>query len=368
MNENWISDLEINNYKSIKNIKMDCRRINVLIGRPNVGKSNILEALALYTAPYADNTKKFLSDYVRYEKLNDLFYFLDRKEQVSIISNLGFAALRFHMNGINGYDFITGPDIAILDSMNQSGSGNSLMEKNIFFQSIVEGRREEAKAVKPYYAEFTADERLHTPFSNNNLGYGSPIKKYHFKSLLEYKNNFPSFLLPPYGNNLFTILEGNPQLWDECAGIFNNYGLDLLLDTIEEKLAIQRRAGRFVTNVPYSLTADTLQRYIFHLAAIETNNNSILLFEEPESHSFPPYISQLASKIIESESNQFFIATHSPYLLTPFIEQVPPGEISIFVARYENYETKIKALSEQEIDNIMETGIDLFFNIPAFQE
>jgi len=346
---------------------MDCKRINVLIGKPNVGKSNILEALSLFIAPYADRSKKILEDYIRYEKLSNLFYDQDRKNQISVKTNLGFAALRFHMNSINSYDIMMGADINILNAMNQSDSGNSMNDMSKYFENIVtkDDLGYENLAIKPFYAPFNDKSNF-----NHNGGnyYDSPIKSYKFKSLTEYKNNFASFLSPPFGDNLFTILESNPELYEECASFFANYNLYMTLNQGDEKIEIVKNIRGRTYSTPYSLSSDTLRRFIFHIAAIETNKDSILLFEEPESHSFPPYIYRLAEKIIEDEHNQYFIATHSPYLLTPFIEQCPIEDLAIFIAGYENYETTIKALSQEEIQNIMETGIDLFFNIRAFQK
>ena len=43
-----IKKLEIENFKSIKHLSLDCKRVNVFIGEPNAGKSNILEALGCY--------------------------------------------------------------------------------------------------------------------------------------------------------------------------------------------------------------------------------------------------------------------------------------------------------------------------------
>ena len=53
--KHFIRELQINNFKSIKDIKLDCSRINLIVGKPNVGKSNILEALSLFCAPYSKN-------------------------------------------------------------------------------------------------------------------------------------------------------------------------------------------------------------------------------------------------------------------------------------------------------------------------
>ena len=42
-----IQNLHISNYKSINQLELNCSRLNIFIGEPNSGKSNILEALDL---------------------------------------------------------------------------------------------------------------------------------------------------------------------------------------------------------------------------------------------------------------------------------------------------------------------------------
>ena len=55
-----IKTIEIKNFKSIRHQKIeDCRRVNVFIGYPNVGKSNILEALGLYCVD-SESLKKII--------------------------------------------------------------------------------------------------------------------------------------------------------------------------------------------------------------------------------------------------------------------------------------------------------------------
>lgn len=356
--KNRIEHLEIKNFKSLKHIKFDCKRINLFIGKPNVGKSNVLEALSLFIAPYANHASKFLADYVRYETPRNLFYDQDRKNQILVNSNLGFAAMRFHLNSINQYDIIIGPEISLLKELSNAGA-YTLNEYNDVFHAYTRALNNKSDAIKPFYNWMGDDAKM---FQGNlrSLGYDTPIRKYQFKSLTEHKSNFSLFLSPPYGDNLYTILENNPKLYDECTNFFNEYKLDLLLDTVTEKIEVQKRVGNRVYKIPYSLAADTLQRYIFYLMAIETNKNAILLLEEPEAHCFPPYIREFSQKVIDSEDNQFFITTHSPFVLNTIIENADKKDVAVFVLEYKNYQTNIKALSDKELSNMLNYGYDIF--------
>ncbi|MEZ4848667.1 MAG: AAA family ATPase [Bacteroidia bacterium] len=164
----------------------------------------------------------------------------------------------------------------------------------------------------------------------------------------------------------FNLLKFDKSIFRRVAKMFEEYGYNLVIDFVTNEAEIQKNQDGIVYKIPYNLVADTLQRAIFHNVAIWSNKNSLILFEEPENHSFPPYVRELAMNIIESSSNQFFIATHSPYLLNTIISEAPRDEVSINVVKFENYETKIKQLSEDEISEISNYGIDIFFNLEMF--
>ncbi|MEO7834805.1 MAG: hypothetical protein ABIR50_05760 [Ginsengibacter sp.] len=99
--------------------------------------------------------------------------------------------------------------------------------------------------------------------------------------------------------------------------------------------------------VPCNSTADTLQRIIFFKSAIASNSDSIILFEEPEAHSFPPFMTHITQEMIYKKDNQFFMATHSPFILNDLIENARE-ELAVFIVHYENYETKLTQLSAEE--------------------
>ena len=65
--DNFLNWVEIKNFKSIKDLRLDCKRVNVFIGKPNVGKSNILEGLGLLGI-FVRNDKLF-DDSIRFKDL-----------------------------------------------------------------------------------------------------------------------------------------------------------------------------------------------------------------------------------------------------------------------------------------------------------
>ena len=70
-------------------------------------------------------------------------------------------------------------------------------------------------------------------------------------------------------------------------------------------MRIIQTGNREIFIIPYNSTADTLQRIIFFKTAITSNTDSVILFEEPEAHSFPPFMSHITQEMIYKKDNQF---------------------------------------------------------------
>ena len=155
---------------------------------------------------------------------------------------------------------------------------------------------------------------------------------------------------------------------DEINLIFNSYDLAFELYPQSKHFEIIKRKNKRAFKYPYSSVADTLQRLIFYFAIIDSNKNSILLLEEPEVHSFPPYTRSLAHRIENDKSNQYFITTHSPYLLESLIEHCDENQIQIYLTYYENWETKVLPISYDLITEYMNSDFDIFFNLDQIKE
>ena len=133
------------------------------------------------------------------------------------------------------------------------------------------------------------------------------------------------------------------------------------------RIEILKEFEDIIVSYPYQLSSDTLRRIIFYMAAILSNKDSVLIFEEPESHAFPYYTKYLAELIaLDERKNQYFMSTHNPYFLLPLLEKCPKDEVAVSITDYEDYETKVRPLTDDQIKEL--TEIDIFSNLESFLE
>ena len=156
------------------------------------------------------------------------------------------------------------------------------------------------------------------------------------------------------------------EIRDTVAQLLKRFGYKLMFKPKDSTIEIAKEHDDVLINIPYAVISDTFQRLIFYLSAIMSNKESVLIFEEPESHTFPYYTKFLAEKVALNKSNQFFISTHNPYFLLSILEKTKKEEVFVFITYMENFETKVKLLSEKDIEECLDEGIDFFFNLDRF--
>ncbi len=330
-----IKTLRINNFKSIKEIKLKCSKINILVGRPNVGKSNILESLGIVSSighnERFHNVDLISKEFVRYNKLLNLFYDNNPKNKI-----------QFELDDV----------VCTISSRN----------KFLTCRMFIKNQKPEEN-----YFEFGVSDSKDTSTRHGVLApiinKISPIQFYRFKAQAKYTSDDFNYLLPPFGDNLVTILQSNPELRELIVDLLEPYGYKLLLGPDTGEIEIYREEKGIAIRHALNLTADTIQFMIYYLAALKSNRRSILVFEEPETHLFPYYSKFLAESIASNiNRNQFFISTHNPFFLTSVIEKSKKEDISIHIVDYKDYQTKLHTLTNDQIEEVYDWD-NIFFNL-----
>ena len=322
-----ITKLSVSNFKSVRQLDIDCKKVNLFIGEPNTGKSNILEALAMIS--WWANPNRDLGDYVRFQAMQNLFYdqLLDHEIHVSLSLSSGKSEaglfIRFAKDQFEIRTQPTSEDIATVD----------------------------------YQGHFTGGTVIQQ---------AGDVKFFRFKNMTQYDDAEPGSLKPPSGTNLFSVVFGSESLRETVKEFFRKYGLKLVLKPQERLFELLKQKDDLVFTFPYTLTSDTLRRIIFYTVAIASNKDSVLVFEEPESNAFPYYTKYLGERIALDQTNQFFIATHNPYLLSAIIEKTRKEDVQVFITYFKDFQTHVKPLTSDQVAELMEA--DPFFNLDRFIE
>jgi len=318
-----IKKLEIENFKSIKHLKLDCRRVNVFIGEPNTGKSNILESIGLLSHIHYGQLKEF----VRFEMVSNLFYDGDIEKTVKIGFNDSAIQIGFKDGLFTGSYFYPSGQKKIF-SYNERGDGTIDAKEPVF----------------------------------------NPFKFYRFSSQCRYDKKPSDFLLPPSGENLFMTIRSRGKIKTQVKDILEPFGLKFMHRELENKGEVVKETEGILISYPYSTISDTLKRVVFYISAIYSNKDSVIVFEEPESHAFPYYARYLAELIaFDKNNNQYFITTHNPYFVLSILEKTPKDEIRIFIVHFEDYQTKVTPVREEDMKELMMEGMDFFLNLDRFR-
>ncbi|WP_290595700.1 MULTISPECIES: AAA family ATPase [unclassified Archaeoglobus] len=318
-----IREVEIENFKSIKHLKFDCRRLNIFIGEPNTGKSNIIESVV--GLPSVAYYGRFgVTNFIRFEDYSNIFY-----------------------------------DNNLDDAVNVKFNGKWDFEIKIYFKDGSYYWSVEPNLIPPY--------TLFAGSANKFNEISKQFKFYRFSPWQEFKRRESEFLLPD-GSNFPSVYATHKRLREIFGDILQRYGLRLMREPDTNKIKVVKETEFDLITYPYQTLSDTFRRLMFYISAILTNKNSIIAMEEPEANAFPFYTKYLAELVALDDSNQYFVTTHNPYFLLTLIEKTPKEDLAVYITYYEDYQTKVKKLSERKFQEILNLGSSVFFNLDALME
>jgi AAA15 family ATPase/GTPase len=323
-----IRELQIRNFKSIKALDLKCSRINVFIGEPNTGKSNILESIALLHL-FADRYTYYREDDVslmlRVPRWNQLFYNQNLYQHISVVADKTAVELRY--NDKRRIDVYSG--------------------------------KERVASLDPDLLYVTGENLPSAKFA-----------LYRFRGRDEFPSREANFVIPPDGPNLLELIRKR-EVFQGLRPLLGEVNLDLDLTSRKIRLELQVSAGEGIREtlyLPYTSLSESLQRAIFYLAVVLGNKNMVIALDNPEAHMFPPHVKRLAELIAHDNGNQYFISTHSPYLLMTLLEKARKDELGVFLTYLDRSETKVKPLTDEQKEEILDVDLDVFFNLDKFLE
>ncbi|MBI4669501.1 MAG: AAA family ATPase [Elusimicrobia bacterium] len=327
-----ISRIEIENFKSIERIEVDCKRVNILIGPPDCGKTNFLEALgftswlAFGSAPLAQFVRLFrpynaFSLYYRGRRNNPFIVELGSLRLSSNYKSNEALTIKFHNDGVGDSTFDVNVD-----------STHNLAYQQLFrsFSSI------------KYYGPLTQI----TPTIISG----------------------PDYVMPPFGSNLVHLISRNVAgLLEYAQSLMESSGIKLTLDQFNQQWVLVQPEEKAFQIYPLNVLSDTYKRLIFYAAVLKTSeDNDVIIIDEPDVFAFPPYPKMLGEMIgLNQKKTQFFLTTHNPYFLMAVLSKTPVDDLAVMVAsRQKNGPTQIKTLvTHEQIQKLLDLDVDVFFNL-----
>ena len=139
---------------------------------------------------------------------------------------------------------------------------------------------------------------------------------------------------------------------------------DILRSAIFEEMA--KRSLNGGKNPSFRYDNDEMAQKIFE--NFTSKRIAEIFLEEPEQNLFPPTQGVLAYRLLDwarSDRGGFlFVATHSPYMVTSFLETDNRGDMSLFFNKEsEDGRYKVYTASEEEVQKLYDCSIDIFHNL-----
>jgi hypothetical protein len=319
-----IQNLTISRFKSIRELSIPCRKVNLFIGAPDTGKTNILEALQLMSC---------------------LGWGLNIGTSIRLSQNLGFQPLFYRQ-------FLDQPIVIALDETTVSARVEANGLKLAYDR---QGTRAESQISFP--GRFPVDALL---WVRHYTYLSSSVWTYVAGDHREGSR----IVIPPHGSNFLYIARHDQRVYDYFKETVSDLQWKIRFDIAQKSFYLSEVRKDDIFDYNLELLSDSLKRLIFYSAILLTSESAVLVLDEPDVYAFPPYPKTLGEMIADDESNQFFLTTHNPYFLSALVEKTPESDLALFVCGRDNEGgTTARLLSPPEVQTVIDLGASVFFNL-----
>lgn len=342
-----MESLEIINFLSIKQAKLDVKKINIIIGEQATGKSIIAKLLCFFrqylflkltilTVPdhSESNLKKeliskfedFFPRYIWKEQEFEIVYTFGEIKLTIQTKTIDNGQLRLNVIYSNGFKDLynkISKEVEDIIKNNETLKNNSLILETIRqIQKSEIGQVFQQPLFIPAGRSFFAIlQRNIFAFLANNLeidplmrefGSNYEIAKRYYKRINESQTNQTYELDKMVNKIISTIIKGKYAYERDEDWIYSEN---------RQKVNLINASSGQQEALPMLLVLEYLAKNL-------QNIPMIFLIEEPEAHLFPfaqKYMVDLFALLYRQKSCSFFITTHSPYILTAFNNRIMAG-------------------------------------------
>ncbi|MCP5063883.1 MAG: AAA family ATPase, partial [Ignavibacteriae bacterium] len=341
-----VKSIKIKNFKSVKEVTLELRNINILIGSNGVGKSNFIQFFNLLNNIVSQN----LQNYVTEKGGADSLLFFGRKHSESFIGDISF--------GINEYEFELKPtsdnnfyfDKEITAYHNKkygSMSQRDLSKGNNETNLIKEYEKNKKRNVVYYILRAMISWRVyhfHDTSSNSKIKQESDINDNRI--FRRDASNLAAFLylLQEKYFDYFKRIENTIKL---IAPFFDKFQLEpLALNNEKIRLEWKHINSDQYFNANH-FSDGTLRMICLITLLLQPDQPDTIIIDEPELGLHPSAIQQLAAliKSVADDGKQIICSTQSVTLLNQFNPE------DIIVVDREDNESKFKRLDEERLED-----------------
>lgn len=334
-----ISSIEINKFRGIINFRVDkFSRINVFLGKNNVGKTSVLEAIFLLTG-MSNPTLPNLLNVIRESgptSMEELCWLFHNKDTTSpiIISDQNFRSMQIE------------PVLGLEDGrgITPTNSASGVKIKGLKYIFTYQGERKTAS----FY-----EEEGDTTLEKSN---------YRERILAGYlpSNRVKANLI----SNVEAIILGSKKF--HLVNILKLFDSNIInIEIINEKLYVQLLNMKDL--IPISFVGDGLQRFMGICAAVLNPESKVVLIDEIDNGLHYTILKQLWRSLIKlsvDNDTQLFVTTHNEEALKLLSEALEENESEIDLSVFSIQMTlkaglKAYQYPAQSLRGVIEKGIEI---------
>lgn len=314
-----LSQIDISNFKSIKELSMPLKEINVLIGPNGAGKSNFIQFFNLLNNIVSQN----LQNYISANGGADSFLYFGRKHSESFSGTISFGLneYRFELSAMADNNFFFSKEITrYYNPYYGSKSSRNLADGNRETNLIKQYKADQKESVAYHIIKAMTTWRVyhfHDTSSSSKVKLDGDINDN--RTLRRDASNLAAFLylLQEKHNDYFLRIENTIKL---IAPFFQKFQLEPLALN-KEKIHLEwKHVGSDEYFNANHLSDGTLRMICLITLLLQPNMPDTIIIDEPELGLHPAAIELLTSliKSVAANNKQIICSTQSVTFLNHF--------------------------------------------------